>query len=61
MNLGQTQHAIDKFENTKKAVENEIVFENPLLFVNICNQLGNCYLKIAREQKTKESTLKGLT
>ena len=37
MNLGQLQHAIDKFENTKKSVENEIVYENPLLFVNVCN------------------------
>lgn len=44
MNLGQIQHAIDKFENAKRAIENEIVYENPMLFVNVCNQLGNCYL-----------------
>lgn len=49
MNLDQTQHAIDKFENVKKAVENEIVYENPLLFVNVCNQLGNCYLAQAQQ------------
>ena len=48
MNLGQTQHAIDKFENVKKAVESEIVYENPLLFVNVCNQLGNCYLLLGQ-------------
>ena len=37
MNLGQLQHAIDKFENAKKCVENEIVYENPMLFINVCN------------------------
>jgi tetratricopeptide (TPR) repeat protein len=45
MNLGQIKDAVDKFENTKRAIENEIVYENPLLFVNICNLLGNCYLQ----------------
>lgn len=44
MNVGQIQHAIDKFENAKRSIENEIVYENPMLFVNVCNQLGNCYL-----------------
>lgn len=54
MNLGQTQHAIDKFENVKKAVESEIVYENPLLFVNVCNQLGNCYLQLAQSTQTPD-------
>lgn len=44
MNMGEITHAIEKFENAKRAIENEIVYENPMLFVNICNQLGNCYL-----------------
>jgi hypothetical protein len=44
MNSGDIDHAIDKFENVKKTIENEIVYENPMLYVNICNQLGNCYL-----------------
>ena len=44
MNMGQMKDAINKFENTKRAIENEIVYENPLLFVNVCNLLGNCYM-----------------
>lgn len=49
MNVGQIQHAIDKFENAKRSIENEIVYENPMLFVNVCNQLGNCYLMAAQD------------
>ena len=45
MMLGDLPSAIDKFENAKKSIENEIVYEHPMLFVNICNLLGNCYLK----------------
>jgi hypothetical protein len=37
MNLGEVDNAIEKYENTKKSIEQEIVFENPMLFVNICN------------------------
>ena len=44
MNLGQTQDAINKFESTKTQIENEIIYDNPLVFVNVCNQLANCYL-----------------
>ncbi len=44
MNCGDIDHAIDKFENVKKTIENEIVYENPMLYVNVCNQLGNCFL-----------------
>lgn len=45
MNIGDLPSAIDKFENAKQSIENEIVYEHPMLFVNICNQLGNCYLQ----------------
>jgi hypothetical protein len=24
-----------------------VVYENPQLFINICNLLGNCYIKLA--------------
>jgi DUF438 domain-containing protein len=44
MRLGDVRDAIEKFENTKRSIENEIVYENPMILVNICNQLGNCYL-----------------
>lgn len=44
MNLGEVDHAIDKFENVKKSILKEIVYDNPLVYVNVCNLLGNCYL-----------------
>jgi hypothetical protein len=37
MNCGDIDHAIDKFDNVKKTIENEIVYENPMLYVNVCN------------------------
>ena len=46
MQMGDFHSAIDKFENAKLSIENEIVYEHPLLFVNICNLLGNCYIKV---------------
>ena len=45
MRQGDVRDAIEKFENTKRSIENEIVYENPMILVNICNQLGNCYLR----------------
>ena len=44
MMVGENDNAIDKFENTKKTIENEIIYENPMIYVNLCNQLANCYL-----------------
>lgn len=37
MNIGDIEHATEKFENVKKTIENEIIYENPLLYVNVCN------------------------
>ena len=37
MNAGDIDQALDKFENVKRNIENEIVYEDPLLFVNVCN------------------------
>lgn len=37
MNCGEIDHAIDKFENTKATIENEIIYENPMIYVNVCN------------------------
>lgn len=54
MNCGQIDHAIQKFENTKKTIENEIIYENPMIYVNVCNQLANCYLQ-------RQDTLKALS
>ena len=45
MNSGLIEEALIKFEHVKQKIENEIVFDKPILFINVCNQLGNCYLK----------------
>mmetsp|Transcript_40874 Transcript_40874/g.62294 ORF Transcript_40874/g.62294 Transcript_40874/m.62294 type:complete len:245 (+) Transcript_40874:501-1235(+) len=50
MNLGEVDHAIEKLENAKQSIENEIVYENPMLFINICHQLGTCYLQESRRK-----------
>ena len=46
MNSNRTEEAIQKFESVKRKIEQEVVFDKPVLFINICNQLGNCYLRI---------------
>lgn len=43
------KHAIAKFESTKRQIENEIVYENPVLFVNVCYKLGSCWLQQAKD------------
>ena len=37
MNCGRFSEAIYKFEGVKKKIESEIVFDKPILFINICN------------------------
>jgi hypothetical protein len=37
MNLGQLQPAIEKFESTKQQIEAEVIYDNPTVFVNVCN------------------------
>ena len=46
MNNGRVEQAIQKFEGVKKRIKVEVVFDKPILLVNTCNQLGNCYLKV---------------
>ena len=46
MNSGRIEQAISKFEGVKKRIKVEVVFDKPILLVNTCNQLGNCYLKV---------------
>jgi len=53
MNMGDVELAIQKFENAKFSIENEIVYENPMVYVNICNQLANCYLQTKDKDLTK--------
>ena len=46
LNLNRADEAINKFESVKKRIQAEVVFDKPILLINTCNQLGNCYLKI---------------
>jgi len=36
------------------------VFDKPVLFINTCNQLGNCYLNIRDLENAKENFEKSL-
>ena len=51
MNCGELDLAIEKFDNVKRNIESEIVYESPLLFVNVCNQLANCHLLKGRTER----------
>lgn len=59
MNSGHLELAIAKFEGVKRRIESEVVFDKPVLVVNICNQLGNCFLKagelMAAQQNFEQS------
>ena len=55
MNCGEIGLAIEKYENVKKSIESEIIYESPLLFVNVCNQLANCYLSNKNTAKALEN------
>ena len=55
MNCNRPSEAIQKFEGVKRKIEAEVVFDKPILFINICNQLGNCYLKAGSLSAAKET------
>jgi len=37
MNCGRADEAIQKFEGVKRKIEAEVIFDKPILFVNVCN------------------------
>ena len=55
MNSGKYDLAIQKFEGVKRRIQSEIVFDKPIMFINICNQLGNCFLKVQNLQAAREN------
>ncbi|CDW82633.1 tpr domain containing protein [Stylonychia lemnae] len=55
MQLGKIFDAVEKFEWVKSEIDKEIVFDKPLIYINICNQLGNCYLKTNNSSKALEN------
>lgn len=47
MRMNQTEHAVSKFESTKRQIESELVYESPCIFVEACLSLGHCLLRQA--------------
>ena len=37
MNSGKTEIAISKFLGVKRKIQSEIVFDKPIMFINVCN------------------------
>ena len=42
---GHFKEAISSLQKTKQIIENEIIFENRLLYVDVCYWLASCYFK----------------
>lgn len=55
LNCGKVFDAIEKFEKVKKDINQEVVFDQPLLYINVCNQLGNCYLRVDDQNKALDN------
>lgn len=53
--LGQAEQAIDKFEGVKRRIEQEVVFDKPMMLINVYNMLGNCYLKIGSLERAENN------
>ena len=43
--MGKIHDAIDQYEAIKRQMESLVAFEDSVLYINVCNQLGNCYFK----------------
>jgi len=39
----------------KRRIQAEIVFDKPVMLINVCNQLGNCYLRINCDRNAREN------
>lgn len=44
--MNKTYEAIDQLEMIKRDMETLVIYEDNLLYIHVCNQLGNCYFKI---------------
>ena len=53
--LGKTEQAIDKFEAVRHRIESEVVFDKPVMLINVYNMLGNCYLKMVELDRAKNN------
>jgi tetratricopeptide (TPR) repeat protein len=53
--MGKIHDAIDMYEGIKRDMESLIIFEDSILYINVCNQLGNCYFKLNDVDKALEN------
>ena len=59
MKLGQYNHAVTKFESTKRQIEAEIVYQRPTIFVEACISLGYCLLDRLQQEGFTLNDLNG--
>lgn len=59
---GHYTEAIKKFESVKHKILSEVVFDKPILLINILCQMGNCHLKLdsLRQARTLYTEALGL-
>lgn len=43
---GRYMEAIKKFESVKRKILSEVVFDKPILLINIMCQMGNCHMRL---------------
>ena len=55
MYSNQHEKAAEKYETVKRRIQAEVVFDKPVMLINTCNQLGNCYLRLNQETKAREN------
>ncbi len=55
MSIGETVQAIERFEEAKRQFQKCLIFSNELIYINIWNQLANCYIKIDKKEKALEN------
>ena len=53
--MEKSHDAIEQYEAIKKDMEGLIIFEDSVLYINVCNQLGNCYFKINDADRALEN------
>ena len=53
--LGKATDCIRVFEEVKRDIFKEVIFDNWLLLVNVCNQLGNQYMRRGEQNKALEN------
>ena len=53
--MNKVHDAIDLYETIKRDMESLVIFEDSVLYINLCNQLGNCYFKLNDTDRALEN------